>query len=154
MTLTPEQSAMVEENHSLIYWYANIKHLDLDNWYDLLAIELCYTVMKYDAEKGSLSNYYKLRADNLVKKEYAKSQLQKNFTLGDLPLEDAICGSETVDLDERIDLEAILEQENTGQILKMRANGYTQAEIADILGVTQSYISKIIDRKRREYYDR
>ena len=60
MILTKEQQKMVEENHDLIYWYANIKKLNLENWYDLLAIELCGVVLKYNPKKGSLSNYYKI----------------------------------------------------------------------------------------------
>ena len=40
MKLNDEQRGVVEENHQLIYWYAHRRHLDLEEWYDLLAIRL------------------------------------------------------------------------------------------------------------------
>ena len=97
MTLTKEQQDIITENHNLIYWYIQLKHLDITEWYDLLALELCYTVAKYNPEKGSLSNYYKMRADNLVRKEYSKSQLRKNKTPPPLEFFDAGYDSDTYD---------------------------------------------------------
>lgn len=156
MTLTKEQQDCVADNHNLIYWYINLKHLDMNEWYDLLAIELCYSVVKYNSEKGSLSNYFKMRADNLVRKEYSKSQLKKNKTEPPLEFFDAVYDSHYQDnnFDDMVlhcELGTLFAGEN-GEIFRMRADGYTQAEIAEKLGVTQSYISKIIDKKRKEFY--
>lgn len=152
MTLTKEQQDCVADNHNLIYWYINLKHLDTNEWYDLLAIELCYSVVKYNSEKGSLSNYFKMRADNLVRKEYSKSQLKKNKTAPPLEFFDDIYDSHCQDdMILRCELETLFAGEN-GDIFRMRADGYTQVEIAAHLGVTQSYISKIIDKKRKEFY--
>lgn len=151
MILTNEQSEQVSNNHSLIYWIGNLKRLDLSDWYDLLAIELCYTIMKYDPNKGSLSNYYKMRVDNLVKKEYAKTKLQKNNSGRIYSLDEISVASTIDDLDMDMDMKDLLDNDAT-DILRMRAMGYTQTDIAETLGVTQSYISKIIDKKRKEYY--
>lgn len=150
--LTSEQSQIVSDNHSLIYWYINLKHLDINEWYDLLAIELCYTVANYDPEKGSLSNYYKMRADNLVRKEYSKTQLQKNFNNGLVSLDENTGGYIENDLEELIKIQELLDSDY-GEILRLKSEGYSQLEIAEKFGVTQSYISKIIERKRREYFD-
>lgn len=152
MRLTKEQQDCVADNHNLIYWYINLKNLDMNEWYDLLAIELCCSVVKYNSEKGSLSNYFKMRADNLVRKEYSKSQLKKNKTAPPLEFFDAVYESHCQDdMVLRCELDTLFTGDN-GEIFRMRADGYTQVEIAAHLGVTQSYISKIIDKKRKEFY--
>ena len=142
MILTNEQSEQVSNNHSLIYWIGNLKRLDLSDWYDLLAIELCYTI-KYDPKA---SNYK--RVDNLVKKEYAKTKLQKNNSGRIYSLDEISVASTIDDLDMDMDMKDLLDNDAT-DILRMRAMGYTQTDIAETLGVTQSYISKIIDKKRK-----
>jgi len=60
MKLTPEQSQIVADNHDLIYWYANMKHLDCEEWYDLLAIALCQAVIKHDPQRGTLATYFNM----------------------------------------------------------------------------------------------
>lgn len=153
MKLTVEQQYLVETNHKLIYWYINLKHLNITEWYDLLAIELCHTIIRYNPEKGSLCNYYKRRCDNLVKREYTRTQLKKNKSPQSLTFVDDIIGTdEYSDIDERIEIEKLLNSEH-GEMLRLRAMGYTQDEMSDILGVSQSYISKIINKKKEKYYN-
>lgn len=152
MRLSDEQRQIVEDNHNLIYWYCNLKNLDLEEWYDLLCIELCFTVMKYDPEKGSLSNYFKLRADNLTYKEYAKTKLQKRANNGIFELTDANMTPSLDDIQEAVELEEVFNVEN-GMILKMKAQGYTQHEIAEFFGVSQSHISKMLRKLKKEYYE-
>lgn len=150
MKLTDEQSKMVEENHNLIYWYIHLKGLNLDEWYDQLAIELCITCQKYDETKGSISNYYKLRCDNLVKKQYARTKLQKNANNGISSIETRFDLVSDYNLEDEVILKTFMEGEFK-DILRLREKGYTQEEIAKTLGVTQSYISKILRRLRTEY---
>ena len=156
MRLTEEQQKIVEDNHNLIYWYINYANLDFQEWYDLLAIELCYTVMKHDESKGTLSTYFKLRADGLVYKEYRKSQAQKRFHF-DAEYIDATHSNTGDHLDNRI---AIADTETEvhdlfkgeyGEIMKLRYEGYSQTEIAEKLGVSQSYVSKILKKLRDEH---
>jgi len=153
MKLTAEQQDIVAENHNLIYWYINRRGLKTTDWYDLLAIELCYAVIKYNKDRGSFSNYFKMRADNLIRKEYSKTQLKKNkrITPSQLDNETCLCGTQS-DMNIIMEVNDLFNGEN-GDIIKMRAEGYTQSEIADIVGVTQSYISKIIDKKRKAFYE-
>lgn len=148
--LTEEQSKIVEENHSLIYWYSHLAGLNLADWYDLLAIELCYSVMKYDSTKGSLGNYFKLRADGRVYKEYRKSQSQKRKA-EEVPYMENIHNVPYYD-----DTEGLMEVEDAvkrehGKILQLTYDGYTQTEVAKELGVSQSYVSKILKKMREEY---
>lgn len=45
---------LAEEHHNLIYGYAYEHHLDLDDYYDILAIALCKAAGKYRNETGSV----------------------------------------------------------------------------------------------------
>lgn len=128
-----------------------MKKLDIEEYYDLLAIELCRTVYSYIEEKGSLSNYFKMRADNLVNKEYAKTQLQKRLNNGHVPLTevyDYISNGD--DIAECVELDDFI-TEDKSDILRMKLDGYTQSEIAGALGLTQSYVSRVLSKKRKGY---
>ena len=152
MKLTEEQSKMVEENHNLIYWYIHKVNLDIEEWYDLLAIELCYAVKLYDPSRGSFTNYFKVRADGAVYKEYRKNNAQKRIcnelsyieNIETIPLED------TVILEESLEFQEFADKTNR-EILELKYNGYTQKEIAEKLQVSQSYISKILKKMRKQY---
>ncbi len=153
MKLTEEQRQYVEDNHNLIYWYIQLRHLDTADWYDALAIELCHSVIQYDHDKGSISNYFKIRADNLVKKEYVKQKLKKSIPIDPLQFKDEVYDTYSTDtsLEKSLEIEELFSGKN-GAIFRLKSEGYTQSEIAEKLGITQSYVSKIIEKKRREYY--
>lgn len=53
--LTAKQQELVEANHNLIYKFANEKKLNLDDYYDVLAIGLCLAATVYDESKGKFS---------------------------------------------------------------------------------------------------
>lgn len=148
MKLTEQQRLAVEENHNLIYWVAHSKGLNLEEWYGLLALELCMTIQGYDDEKGSLSNYYKIRCDNLVMKEYKKANRQKRVHNGIFQIESEY--PVTDDLDYNINLSELMESEHA-DVIKLKMDGYTQNEIAKILGISQSKVSKIMKRVRKRY---
>lgn len=156
MKLTEEQSKMVEDNHNLIYWYAHMKHLDVNEWYDILAIELCYAVMKYDPSKSVLSTYFKLRADGVLYKQYQKSKLLKNSGLV-VEYIDNQHGQADVDIvpfEDSIIVKDIMDGKH-GEILRLKATGYTQNEISQMLNISQAQVSRIIKKFRKEYgYDR
>lgn len=157
MKLTDKESQLVADNERLIYWIAGIKGLDLEDWYGDLAIELCKTVRKYNNKKGSLSNYYKLRVDSLVGKEYRKSKTMKNLHNGLVDLDEAL-------LEEDFNVEGYVEPElhyaiqelfngEYGDLIRLKYEGYNQIEIAEKLGISQSQVSKILKRVRDEFYD-
>lgn len=156
--LTEEQSKLVEDNHSLIYWYINLKGLNQDEWYDLLAIELCKAVQKHNKDKSGIANYFKLRADFLVRREYFKNKVQKRSNNGMYDIEELFADDTELvklsyDYNEDI-MENILLKDLTsgefGDIIKLKWEGYTQGEIAEMLGVSQSYISKALKKVRDE----
>ena len=153
MVLTEQQKELVEKNHNLIYWVLNKYNLEMSEYYDLLAIELCHTIMKYDSKKGSLSNYYKMRCDSLLKREYAKQSANKNSNNGLYPLTDYNDGADELNVEDIVELEDMFNGEY-GEILRMKAHGYNQSEIAEHFGCTQSYVSKLLSKLREDFYDR
>lgn len=152
MKLTEEEKRVVEENYKLIYWYANLKGLDIDEWYGLLAIELCKAVVKYDPERASLSNYYKMRCDTLVKQEYRKTQSQKRANNGIYELRDYHTVGTSNDIEDYFVTQEIFNSEYR-EVLELKYQGYSQKEIGDKLGLSQSQISKILRKVRGELYN-
>ena len=150
MKLTEQQAKMVEDNHNLIYGYANKKGLDLDEWYGLLALELCKTVPKYNPKRSALSTYYYLRCDSLVKVEYDKTQAQMRSHNGIFELDDNLLADDDDSTEERMLLKAMMKYGHE-EVIKLRYEGYTQSEIAEKLGVSQPYISAILDEVYAKY---
>lgn len=146
LVLTIEQQKIVEDNHNLIYWYANKANLNIDEYYGLLAMELCKTVMKYDETKGSLANLYKMRCDNLIKNEYRNNSRKPREVYG---YNDERIHNDMNDVELKIDLENLIKSDKTG-VLKLIADGYTQKEISKILGISQSTVSNVLKRVRKE----
>lgn len=150
--LTAEQSRLVEENHNLIYGVINTFGLDIEEYYDLMALELCYTVMKYDSSRGALSSYYYLRCKSLIKKEHKKKSFQKNANNGISSLEKHFNIAGDNNIDEYVSTVDMFDGEY-GEYIKLKSDGYNQQEIADLLGVTQSYVSKILRKEREKSHD-
>jgi DNA-directed RNA polymerase specialized sigma subunit len=55
--LNAEQKQLVADNHNLIYGYAHKKKLDLDEYYDILALGLCRAALSFDSNKSSFQTY-------------------------------------------------------------------------------------------------
>lgn len=53
--LTKRQQKLVEENHNLIYGFANKKNIDIEKYYDILAIALCKAAKIFNEDKGNFS---------------------------------------------------------------------------------------------------
>lgn len=66
--LTNEQRKLVEDNHDLIYGFLNKKELDIDKYYDIMALELCNASINYDSFKGKFSTFVYKCMDNRLKK--------------------------------------------------------------------------------------
>ena len=153
MQLTKEQSQVVADNHNLIFWYINMKHLDINEYYDLLAIELCNTAMKYNPDRGSFATYFKLRADGIIYKEYRKTQAQKRLHIKVPLLDNLHTLIDDGDITDSIELQELLDGEY-GEIVRLRIEGYSQTEIAEIMDTNQSKISKILKKLKGEYEER
>lgn len=79
--LTEEQRQLVADNHKLIFGYAKMHNLQIDDinriqynytsnedWYGTLATALCYAALTWDKTKGSFSSWAYLNMDGEVKR--------------------------------------------------------------------------------------
>lgn len=151
--LTEEESRLVEENHNLIYWVANLKGLDIDEWYGLLAEELCITIQKHDPERSKLSWFYKQRVDWRVHREHEKTKQKKAIPLDifvDVEDYDQGFHDEDYDLVEIAPWVLSLSPEDRG-IIELKAQGMTQREIATMIGCSKSKVGMILKRLKGEY---
>lgn len=148
-TLTQQESDLVEQNHDLIYWYANLKHLQLDEWYDFLALQLCYAVMHFNPERGKLSTYFKMRCDTACYREYRNKH------------ENHLEYNDEINLDTRDNvLSSIIANEvlsvAQSEILDLTLQGYTQKEIASKLEISQSWVNAKLKEIKiicKEYFE-
>lgn len=79
MTLTVEQQLLVEENHNLIYDFANKRNLIIDEYYDILAIGLCKAAPSYDVNKGKFSTLAYQCMENELKVYWKHLQSKKTI---------------------------------------------------------------------------
>lgn len=163
--MTKEQEQLVTDNHNLIYWFIQKKNLDIDLYYDVLAIGLCKAAIHYNESKNSkFATYAVVVMDNEYKAECRRnmSQGRRCDTLcsldelihnekGDIfPRSELITNGLTV-YDEIIpyNLEDILTDTQL-QLVRLYMLGFTQDEISKQLNYSQSYISRLLTQIKKK----
>lgn len=161
--LTEEQRQLVSDNHNLIYAYAHKMNLDLDEYYDLLAIGLCLAACSYDPSKGTTFSTYAYSAMRNTcymywRRNYVSShRIPKELIISyNAPFGDDFGKEELVNrLDDifgtydfsptPVELNEFLKSLKKTEriILHDSYYGYTQTEISQKLGISQSFISRI-----------
>ena len=149
MRLTEEQKKIVEENHNLIYSFAHSKKLNLEYWYDILAIELCKSVIKHDPTKATLSTLFYLKANRTVIMEMNKINAKKRMCE---QLTTELFPNQIIGTDDDFDNVALNDELVSSKyypILKLKYEGYSQKEIAEMLDISQSQVSRALKEARR-----
>lgn len=81
--LNYEQQQLVEQNHNLIYSFAKSRKLDLEEYYDVLAIGLCKAALVYDKNKATFSTLaYKCMSNEyntIIKEQTLKRKIPNNL---------------------------------------------------------------------------
>lgn len=173
METTPsiDRKKLAEENHNLIYWFCWKNHLDIDEWYDIIAIGYMKGINSYDETLGVKLSVY---LNKIMKNEYlmvlrlkqAKSRISETeisslefeFNVGNGSNGEKdnanmydIISDKNSDFEERIcikiDLENALKnikiKDRYRRIYDLRIKGYTYAEIAEIEKCTRARIQAI-----------
>lgn len=77
--LTESQQELAAENHQLIYGFARMHGLNLDEFYDILAIALCHAAKGFNKNLGfSFTTFAYRRMDMEVRHYYQELSAQKN----------------------------------------------------------------------------
>lgn len=152
--LTNDERELVEKNHNLIYWYANSHNLDLNDYYDILAIALCKAAIGYDSSKGAFSTYATRCLENARLMEIRNNNCKSRQALvisfdtvisekdgNTLTVEDTLTtGLDVLDECMLLDFEDLSSIQR--QILYLAYIGKNQSEIADIVDRSQSVVSR------------
>lgn len=167
--LTADQSKLVQDNHNLIYSFAHKYHLDLDEWYDVLALGLCKAALQYDSERSAFSTYAYccMRAGYL--QEVRKSQAVSRFSeseivsynqLIDIPdgcaelisvIKDLRSEGFTSAVEYKLDAISAYESlsDRDKLIVELRiGQGMKQKDVAEAVRVKQPTVAKIVKKFR------
>ena len=170
MKLTEEQKKLVEENHSLIYWFAKKYHVPIEEYYDVLAQGLCMAAYHYDPSKCSFSTYAYLCMNTEMHVEYRKTLRKSEIPQGNIfhyenawQLSDLIPTNEKTEnkVIDRISYENLISllndilNDKDKEVLSYILNGLTMREIAKIEGTSHQAIhnrmKKIRDKVKKSY---
>ena len=170
MKLTEEQKKLVEENHSLIYWFAKKYHIPIEDYYDVLAQGLCMAAYHYDPSKCSFSTYAYLCMNTEMHVEYRKTLRKSEIPQGNIfhyenawQLSDLIPTNEKTEnkVIDRISYENLISllndilNDKDKEVLSYILNGLTMREIAKIEGTSHQAIhnrmKKIRDKVKKSY---
>ena len=155
MRLNTEQQKLVEENHNLIYSYAKQHNLDLDEWYGVLALALCYAAYEFDENRSKFSTFYYVVANSrvgcAVRNKKAKKRvpdamcisIEEEFKDLDLTLADTIEDKQS-SVYKKLEIREVFDSLDNldTSIVLMRLRGVTQKKISSYLGISQSTISR------------
>lgn len=163
--LDEQQKKLVEENHKLIYYTLNKYKLNPEEYYDILAIGLCKAAMNFDPKRSKFSTFAVQvmyneflqhdRNENANKRKVNKNTLSLNHRIKDPKNESRTCEFGDLLTDGRepfmdvihIHLPDILTKQEL-LVCKLSYDDYNQPQIAEKLGVTQSYVSRLLKRAR------
>lgn len=173
LPLTVVEQKLVEENHNLIYDFINKKNLNLEEYYDILALSLCQAAKHYDVTKGcfstiankcmtsgvidyirSLSFTTKIPTSNLIYLDASFDEDNDMSLANKIP--DGNCYLEiNIESDDMYRILYSMLDEKEKQIAYYKEHGFTEAQIAKKMGCSQPnihfYIKKI-QKKWNKFY--
>lgn len=160
--LTDDQRKLIEENHNLIYKIIYDSKLDMEEWYDILAIVLCNAAMLYDPNRDIKFSTYACRS---MKNEICK-QIELSKAQHRIPA-DIICSYDRTVYDDNEKKEYVerltdnrsfeddildIERFKKGllklkprdqQVILMLIDGYTYAKIGEKFGISRERVRQI-----------
>lgn len=164
--LNKSQQILVEQNHNLIYGFAQKKNLDVDEYYDLLAISLCKAAEAYETGKGNFSTLAYTVMDNDVKHYWRSLQNKKSIPSDMIVSYDAhdescespyldIIAADDTDVSFQMQYRCMLEQMNETEriICQMLMDGAKQSDIIERLGITKSQYIMAKKKLKTKYHN-
>ena len=146
--LTKEERDIVEVNHNLIYSFLHNRGLSEDEYYGLVAESLCKSVQLWDKEKGSLATLFYSVADRHLSNYWRRELAEKRQ--GDI-IDIDICDieiQENKSFEDKV-INGIMLEDVFGQdaeLIRLRIDGFTQNQIAEILEISQAEVSRRLQR--------
>ena len=170
MRLTEKQQQFADENHRLILKFLRQYQLDFTEWYDIIALGYLNAVLHFDEERGAFSTLAYCAMKRAWVTELCRQKRQKRkgniFSLNEMafPETGATELLELLPTEEQIEEDTIFLLDlweksrhlrpRQREILRMRAAGMLQCEIAEKFGVNQASISQSLKRIRDYLFER
>ena len=165
MKLTDTQRQIAEDSHNLIYRFLWQNHLDVDEWYGIIAIGYLKAVLRFDPSRGKLSTIAFLEMKGAYVREInRRNRLKRKESC--ISIHSPICDGANIEIGDllpdpydladqcasRVDLEAALKKLTSDQrrILSMALDGVYQSDIAIVMKTRQETISRILRKTVRQ----
>lgn len=168
--LTSTQQKLVEDNHNLIYGAAHKHKINLDEYYDVLAIGLCKAAMQYDESRGQfstfayqtmLSEYFGVLRHNKIARAVPENAIVSMNVQIDNGSENPISFADMIPANDDMEGNIVskdyveflcnkLQSNRIKIIVTLLADGMTQADIAENLGVSRQRVGQCVDRIRKK----
>ena len=177
--LTEGQKKLVSDNHDLIDFFINIKKLQKDDYYYVLAEALCKAAKNYNKDLSAFRTYAMYAMNTALKNTIRKNNqattipetitisTSKNIGLADerMTISDMLKYPNVADVDDRVVLKVSIEQciknltNREKEIVDLLDRGYTRKQVAEALSTDKRNIGvhsvglyiKKIRRKMRPY---
>lgn len=167
IALTAEQKKLVENNYRLIYKFAGLNHLDIENVsiYDALIDGLCITAVKYNPEYGAFSTLAFRNMRNVLNRYYRDSHTQKrtcdvlslDYTYSDIDTDDeglyGCMPNNDILPDDLCCIRNLIKElfdDRQQQIIICLYKGTTYREIADKFGISYPRVGQIVSSIRKK----
>lgn len=171
IALTAEQKKLVEDNYRLIYKYAGMHKLNIEDGdiYDALVDGLCIAARNYNPNNGAFSTIAMLAMGHSLWRQWRDNKAQMRANNNSLLSLDCdydndgdevttlydFCKSKEMSPADSMNIKMILSVFNKREqeIARYLYNGYTYDYIASVFNVTKQCICQIVVRMRQKISD-
>lgn len=161
--MTKEQENLVIENHNLIYYFIHKYNLSIEDYYDVCAIGLCKAAISYDKSKEvKFATYACVIIENDIRqilrnKKYSAPMYSLDMTFNNTSdgtggiafVENLTTGLSAYDEILPYQLDKVLNTQEY-KLVALILEGYTQVEIANIIGISQPMVSRMLSKIKQK----
>lgn len=152
-----DRDKLIIDNHNLIYGYAIENHLDIEEYYGILAIGLVKAAERFDASYGSSFSTF---AHKVMKNEVLRDSIKRSkdalcrtisldgFADDDVPLVEIIPNTNKSTFDVKFP-KTLNEEEK--ELLIYRLCGFSNKDIYDFIGMSPHKIADTMRSIRYKY---
>lgn len=143
MRLNDKQRQIFEENERLIGGFIRDNNLWGEDWYSIIAEALILAIIKHDPSRGKLSTIFYLIAKREMMREFERIEKRSKITT---MRSDCLSNQDYIGVEDFIlsEFTSDLNEEQT-RVVELINQGYLKKDIAVIMGVSKSKVSKIIN---------
>ena len=161
--LNDEQRKLVEDNHNLIYTFMRSHGLEIEEWYDVLAIALCKAAIGFNGTSAFSTYAYKVMLNSVRQAMRDANAQRRNNVYGSVSISEAVVvnrGEIIYTVEDFLASRNNTSQEalggvwaewfierlplNTLKFLYERMQGFTCREIAVETGVSPARVSHVL----------